>query len=251
MNKMATDRIHKVLATAGLGSRRQIEAWIKAGKVKVNGKPAVIGERISMRDKVSVNGSKVALPKILPTIVRILAYYKPAGELCARTDPQGRKTVFSSLPPLTRGRWVSIGRLDINTTGLLFFTNNGKLANQFMHPSYRFEREYAVRVMDKASKEEIAVLKKGVNLEDGMAAFSSITDGGGKGSNHWYRVVIREGRNREVRRLWESRGFKVSRLIRIRYGTYSLPRKKRIGQYWELDEQEVNDLIKQIKVKCK
>ncbi len=248
MNKVATDRIHKVLASAGLGSRRQIETWIKAGKVKVNGKLAVIGDRISTRDKVSVNGKKVFLNKILPTATRILAYYKPAGEVCTRSDPQGRKLVFASLPRLNKGRWVNIGRLDINTTGLLLFTNNGDLANQFMHPSYQFEREYAVRVLGKVGKKQIEVLKKGVDLEDGLATFSSITDGGGEGINHWYHVVIQEGRNREVRRLWESQGFKISRLIRIRYGTYSLPRKMRPGQNWELSEKEINKLINQIKV---
>lgn len=238
-------RIQKVLANAGVGSRRQLEDWIRQGRIKVNGKPAAIGDRISVRDKVSVDGKPVKLQSRSPREVRVIAYYKPAGEICTRDDPEGRRTVFASLPKLTRGRWINIGRLDINTTGLLLFTNDGALANRYMHPSGNIEREYAVRVLGRASDRQIAALKQGVRLEDGMAAFSEVTDAGGEGSNHWYHVVISEGRNREVRRLWESQAIKVSRLIRVRYGSYVLPRNKRPGQCWELDEREIDELVRQ------
>jgi 23S rRNA pseudouridine2605 synthase len=245
MNKPGLERIQKVLANAGAGSRRQLEELIRQGRIRVNGKPAAIGDRISLKDRVSIDGKPLKLQNRSPTTTRIIAYYKPAGEICTRHDPEGRKTVFTSLPKLNRGRWVTIGRLDINTTGLLLFTNNGRLANRCMHPSANIEREYAVRVLGRATDKQLAAMKQGIRLEDGMAAFSDITDAGGEGRNHWYHIVITEGRNREVRRLWESQDLKVSRLIRVRYGDYMLPRNKRPGQVWELDEKEISELEQQ------
>lgn len=246
MKTASTDRIHKVLANVGVGSRREIETWIRQGRIQVNGRVAAIGDRITLKDRIRIDGKPVRLKTIVPTQMRILAYYKPAGELCTRKDPEGRKTVFSSLPKLDRGRWVTIGRLDMNTTGLLLLTNDGDLANRFMHPSSAIEREYAVRVLGKAGKRQLENLQRGVMLEDGPGAFTRINDAGGEGANHWYHVVILEGRNREVRRLWESQGMQVSRLIRIRYASYSLPRKKRPGQYWELAEEEVRILLRDL-----
>jgi len=237
------ERIQKVLANAGLGSRRQLETWIRQGRIKVNGKPAEIGDRITPTDKISLDGKLVRLKRVLPLQTKILAYYKPVGEICTRNDPEGRKTVFMKLPGPGRGRWINIGRLDINTSGLLLLTNNGELANRFMHPSNNIEREYAVRVLGKATESQLAALKEGITLEDGVAGFIDIVDAGGEGVNHWYHVIITEGRNREVRRLWESQGLKVSRLIRVRYGSYALPRKKRPGQFWDLAGDEVDRLL--------
>lgn len=239
------ERIQKMLANAGLGSRRQLEAWIKEGKVRVNGRVAGLGDRISSRDRVSLNGRTLVLKRMLPTQMRVIAYYKPAGEICSSDDPEHRKTVFSALPRLNKGRWINIGRLDINTTGLLLFTNNGELANRLMHPSHNVEREYAVRVIGRASAVQLETLKQGILLDGVKAGFTTITDAGGEGINHWYHVIITEGRNREVRRLWESQGLTVSRLIRVRYGAYALPRKKRPGQVWELDEKEIGQLLRQ------
>ena len=242
MTKPQPERIQKLLARAGVGSRRQIEVWIKEGRIRINGRPAALGDRIALTDKVRLDGREISLAKSLPAARRVLAYYKPAGEVCTRRDPEGRRTVFDRLPRIKRGRWINIGRLDINTQGLLLFTNDGELANRFMHPSHEIEREYAVRVLGKVGQEQIGNLTKGVKLEDGPARFSSVTDAGGEGSNHWYHVVIMEGRNREVRRLWEAVGVKVSRLIRIRYGPYSLPSKYKTGQFWDLDPVEVEAL---------
>lgn len=242
MTKAEPERIQKILSRAGVGSRRQIEEWIKEGRIKVNGKLAVPGDRISPGDKVRVDGKEIKITQSLPAETRVLAYYKPAGEICTRSDPEGRRTVFERLPKIRRGRWINIGRLDINTQGLLLFTNNGELANRFMHPSYEIEREYAVRVLGKVNSEQLERLCTGINLEDGTACFTRITDAGGEGSNHWYHVVIKEGRNREVRRLWDAVGVKVSRLIRTRYGPYSLPSRYKTGQFWDLDKTEVGAL---------
>ena len=248
MSKTEAERIHKVLSNAGLGSRRQIEGWIRDGRIKVNGKPAGIGDRILLSDRISLDDKPIKLQSVIPTTTRMLAFYKPAGLISTRNDPEGRKTVFDDLPRLTKGRWINIGRLDINTTGLLLFTNNGELANRFMHPSSNIEREYAARTLGTATDRQLDMLREGIMLEDGQAGFSTIIDVGGEGANHWYHVVLTEGRNREVRRLWESQGLKVSRLIRVRYGSYQLPRKKRPGESWELEQKDIDALMQDIGV---
>lgn len=251
----SSERLHKVLARAGIASLRQVEAWIKAGRVQVNGKIATTGDRIASSDHVTLDGRPVSFKTTLPARTRLLAYHKPAGEITTRSDPDGRRTVFDSLPGIRKGKWIAIGRLDLNTSGLLLFTNNGELANRLMHPSTEVEREYAVRVLGTVSAGAIRNLLKGVALEDGLARFKQVVDAGGTGTNHWYHVVLQEGRNREVRRLWESQGIKVSRLIRVRFGSYSLPRRRRQGQYWELNKNEIDSLckvaglIKEVKVK--
>lgn len=236
-------KLHKALADAGHGSRREIEDWIAAGRVIVNGVAAHVGQRVGVDDKVRVNGRLVQL-KLAPKIPRVLVYHKPEGEIVSREDPEGRPSVFSRLPRLKSGRWIAIGRLDFNSCGLLLFTNDGRVANRMMHPRYEIDREYAVRVLGEATPEAIARLRGGIELEDGVARFSSFADGGGEGSNHWYRVVLAEGRNREVRRMFEAVGLLVSRLMRVRYGPVHLsPRLKR-GQCRDLDPAEVRQLLK-------
>lgn len=239
------ERIQKVLAKAGLGSRREIESWISAGRITVNGKPAKLGDSLRLTDRVRVDKRAIKLNASISQSTRVLAYYKPVGEICTRKDPEGRKTVFASLPRINKGRWLSIGRLDINTSGLILFTDDGTLANRLMHPSGEVEREYAVRVLGKASKQQLNEMLRGVMLEDGEAKFTDIVDSGGKGANHWYHVVLIGGRNREVRRLWESQGLVVSRLIRVRFGSYILPRKKKVGKFWDLDKKEVEALMQE------
>lgn len=241
------ERIQKVLAQAGVGSRREIEGWIAAGRISVNGKRAVLGDRIMAADKVRLDGELIHATKSISKKTRILAYHKPAGEVCTRSDEKGRKTVFNSLPRIRNGRWINIGRLDINTSGLLLFTNDGSLANFLMHPSNEFEREYAVRVFGEVSKVTLNKLKQGVELDDGPARFCNIHDAGGTGMNHWYHVVIKEGRNREVRRIWESQGVNVSRLIRVRFGPYQLPRDLQPGRYHELTAVEVNQFLEAVR----
>lgn len=241
------ERIQKVLAQVGLGSRREIEGWIAAGRITVNGKLAGLGDRITPADKVRLDGELLHAVRAKPVKTRILAYHKPAGEICTRHDGQGRSTVFEALPRIKNGRWIAIGRLDINTSGLLLFTTDGELANRLMHPANEFEREYAARVVGEVSKEILGKLQAGVELEDGLARFDSIQDGGGKGINHWYHVVIREGRNREVRRMWESQGITVSRLIRVRFGPFYLPRDLRPGRYQELSPREVSEFLQAVK----
>jgi 23S rRNA pseudouridine2605 synthase len=236
------ERLHKVLARTGIGSRRQVEAWIKSGRIQINGKVAAVGDRIADSDSVTLDGRPVGFTTALPVRTRVLAYHKPGGELTTRHDPKGRRTVFDTLPGISKGKWIAIGRLDLNTAGLLLFTNNGELANHLMHPSAQVEREYAVRVLGRVSDSAIRNMLKGVVLEDGRARFRELTDAGGTGANHWYRVIIQEGRNREVRRLWESQGIKVSRLIRVRFGSYTLPRGKSQGQFWELDRRAIDAL---------
>ena len=244
---MQAERIQKALAAAGLGSRRHIDSLIKAGRVRVNDKVAQPGDRLKPHDRVSIDRRRIDLRPMPPGATesrpRVLAYYKPQGEISTTADPQGRRTVFSRLPRLSRGRWVSIGRLDINTSGLLLFTDDGALADRLMHPRNQVEREYAVRVLGRATDEQLRALKKGVALDDGTGRFNAISRGAGQGSNRWYRVIITAGRNREVRRLWESQGLTVSRLIRIRYGSCSLPRNKRPGQFWELSAQQIDALL--------
>jgi len=244
-DKSSPERLQKVLANAGLGSRREIESWIKAGRISVNGKTAELGIRVVTSDRVKVDKRTINISRSKTEKVRVLAYYKPEGEICTRKDPEGRKTAFSSLPKIKRGRWIAIGRLDINSCGLLLFTTDGELANKLMHQSASIEREYAVRVFGKVSQQQQSNLMDGVELEDGSARFTDVVSSGGKGANHWYHVVIMEGRNREVRRLWESQGLAVGRLIRVRYGSYILPKKKRPGQFWDLSKDEVDALKNQ------
>jgi len=231
-------KLQKVLAQSGIGSRRDIEEWIAEGKIEVNGEVAHVGQRISFGDRVRVNGKDVRI-RISPPNPRILAYHKPTGEVSTFNDPEGRPTVFRSLPRVQGQKWQSVGRLDINTEGLLLFTNSGELANQLMHPRFGVEREYAARVLGALSDEQRAKLLEGVNVEGQVASFKSIEDGGGEGANRWYRVVITEGRNREVRKLFEAVGMVVSRLIRIRYGTVVLPRGLKRGVWVELGDDDV------------
>ncbi|PZP36423.1 MAG: 23S rRNA pseudouridylate synthase B [Roseateles depolymerans] len=231
-------KLQKVLAQAGIGSRRDIEDWIAEGKIEVNGEVAHVGQRISFGDQVRVNGKPIRV-RISPPTPRILAYHKPTGEVCTFNDPDGRPTVFRTLPRVQGQKWQSVGRLDINTEGLLLFTNSGELANQLMHPRFGVEREYAARVLGTLSEEQRTKLLEGVSVDGQTAAFRRIEDGGGEGVNHWYRVVITEGRNREVRKLFEAVGLVVSRLIRIRYGTVVLPRGLKRGVWVELGDDDV------------
>ena len=231
-------KLHKVLAQAGIGSRRDMEELIVEGRITVNGEPAHTGQRISFGDRIEVDGKPVRV-RIVPPPARIIAYHKPAGEIVTNDDPQHRPTVFRRLPRLHQGKWQSVGRLDINTEGLLLFTNSGGLANQLMHPRFGVEREYAVRVMGTLGDDERAQLLEGVEVDGQRAAFKSIVNGGGEGLNTWYRVVITEGRNREVRKLFEAVGLTVSRLIRIRYGTVVLPLGLKRGVWVDLDDADV------------
>ncbi len=238
-----TPKLHKVLAQAGMGSRLEMEQLIVEGRISVNNEPAHIGQRIQFGDHIKVNGKPIRY-RIAPPPARVIAYHKPIGEVVTHDDPQNRPTVFRRLPKLHQGKWQSVGRLDINTEGLLLFTSSGQLANQLMHPRFGLEREYAVRVLGALSQEEKTLLLDGVKLDDGMAQFSSIEEGGGEGANCWYRVTIAEGRNREVRRMLESVGHAVSRLIRIRYGAMVLPRGLKRGAWMELDDADIRVLVK-------
>ena len=235
-------KLHKVLAQAGLGSRLEMEQLILQGRISVNNEPAHIGQRIQYGDQVKINGKPIRY-RIAPPPPRVIAYHKPVGEVVTHDDPQNRPTVFRKLPRLQQGKWQSVGRLDLNTEGLLLFSSSGDLANQLMHPRFGLEREYAVRVLGALTGEEKQKLLDGVRLDDGMAQFGTIEDGGGEGSNCWYRVTISEGRNREVRRLFESVGHAVSRLIRIRYGAMVLPRGLKRGAWMELDERDIRALF--------
>ena len=228
------ERLQKILARAGLGSRRQIEDWIRDGRVQVNGKPARLGQKVSGRERIAVDGKKVNLKSGEQVVAATILYHKPAGEICSRDDPDRRPSVFSALPRPPGGRWISVGRLDFNTSGLLLFTTDGELAHRLMHPAQEIEREYAVRLLGTVDLPMLERLIQGVELEDGVARFSAIEESGGSGANRWYHVIIKEGRNREVRRLWESQGVKVSRLTRVRYGPVILERKLRPGKYRSL-----------------
>jgi 23S rRNA pseudouridine2605 synthase len=238
----AGEKLQKVLARAGLGSRREMERWIEAGRVAVNGKAASLGDRVDERDRLAVDGKSLEVEPAQE--VRCILYHKPPGEVCSRNDPEGRRTVFERLPSLKSGRWISIGRLDFNTSGLLLFTTDGELANGLMHPSSSIEREYMVRVMGDVQPDILQRLLDGVMLEDGVARFADIQEGGGDGINRWYYVVLMEGRNREVRRLWESQGLTVSRLKRVRYGEVFIPPKVKQGQWVEMDHAEVKSLYR-------
>lgn len=237
-----SEKIQKILANAGVGSRRQVESWIQEGRITVNGRTATIGDRMTYRDKVCVDGRevKIATSKNLKT--RVLLYHKPEGEMCTRNDPEGRPTIFERLPMIRNSRWICVGRLDFNTSGLLLITNDGDLAHKLMHPSSCIEREYAVRIRGDISPESLHRMRKGVKLEDGMAHFEQISDAGGTGANHWFNVVVKEGRNRLVRRLWESQGLTVSRLIRIRFGNIYLPTNLKRGRHIELTEDDISAL---------
>lgn len=238
-----SEKIQKLLANAGLGSRRQIETWIEAGRIQVNGKTAKIGDRMTAHDQVLVDGREIKLLKSQQQKSRVLLYHKPEGEICSRSDPEKRPTIFERLPIIRNSRWICVGRLDFNTSGLLLITNNGELANRLMHPSSEIEREYAVRIRGPVKNEDLKKLQTNVRLEDGFARFNRLTDAGGNGTNHWYHVTVSEGRNRLVRRLWESLGYTISRLIRIRFGPVYLPAGLRRGQYVELSDNEVNELF--------
>ncbi|MCB1929429.1 MAG: pseudouridine synthase [Rhodocyclaceae bacterium] len=233
-----SERLHKILAQTGIASRREIEEMIVAGRISVNGMPASIGQKVGPTDKVRVNGKLVNLQFSI-RVPRVLIYHKPEGEIVSRDDPDGRVSVFDRLPKLRRGRWIAVGRLDINTSGLLLFTNDGTLANRLMHPRYQIEREYAARLLGRLDEEQVESLKQGIQLEDGPARFNSIDDGGGEGVNHWYRVTISEGRNREVRRMFEALGLTVSRLMRVRYGPVTMSPRLRRGYWEEMDVAEV------------
>ncbi|SIQ32232.1 23S rRNA pseudouridine(2605) synthase RluB [Aquipseudomonas alcaligenes] len=244
------EKLQKVLARAGLGSRRDIEQWITDGRVKVNGVVASLGARVEPRDAISVDGQLLKREDMQQTVRRVLIYNKPEGEICTRDDPEGRPTVFDRLPRPKEGRWINIGRLDINTTGLLLFTTDGELANRLMHPSYEMDREYAVRVRGEVTEEMIEQLKAGVMLEDGPAKFTDIKEApGGEGFNRWFHCVVMEGRNREVRRLWESQGVVVSRLKRVRFGPVFMTSDLPMGRWREMGQRELDILSEEVGLK--
>jgi len=237
-----TQRLHKLLAMAGLGSRRDMEALIASGRVTINGQHAQVGAAVSQQDVVRLDGRILKLP-FEAELPQVLIYHKPEGEIVSQDDPEGRTTVFDKLPRIKQGKWIAIGRLDINTSGLLIFTNSGELANRFMHPRYEVEREYAVRVFGEVSEDQMSMLTHGIELEDGPANFDRITAQGGEGANHWYQVVIREGRNREVRRLFEALLLPVSRLMRVRFGPINLPPRVKRGAMLKLEQKQVVELL--------
>ncbi len=237
------ERLQKALAARGLGSRRQIEGWISEGRIKINGQLAKLGDRVQPGDKVRVDGKEIRIGFRPAAARKTLLYNKPEGELVTRNDPEGRRTVFERLPKAGQARWVAVGRLDINTSGLLLLTTDGELANRLMHPSAEIEREYSVRVLGEVTESQLQQLTKGVELDDGPARFERIEEAGGTGANRWYRVVLKEGRNREVRRLWEAVGVKVSRLIRTRYGNVELGPRLFSGQWRKLSDEETNGLL--------
>jgi len=245
-----SEKLQKILAQAGIGSRREMERWIEQGRVHLNGELAKLGERAGADDEIKVDGRKVDHAAEAPR--RVLVYNKPEGEVCTRNDPDGRPTVFDNLPRIKGERWIAVGRLDINTAGLLLFTTDGELANKLMHPSTNtVDREYAVRVAGEVTPEIIAKLKEGVVLEDGMAKFTDVQFFDGEGFNQWYHVCIMEGRNREVRRLWESQDLKVSRLKRVRYGCIFLPKKVSVGRWVELNQKDTDDLASLVNLESK
>ena len=246
----AGEKLQKVMARMGLASRREIEGWISAGRVKVNGAVAGLGQRVDLHDAIAIDGRLVKREEAAESVRRVIIYNKPEGEICTRDDPEGRPTVFDRLPRPKEGRWINIGRLDINTTGLLMFTTDGELANRLMHPSYQMDREYAVRVRGEVDDEMIERLKAGVMLEDGPAKFTDIKVApGGVGFNHWYHCVVMEGRNREVRRLWESQGLVVSRLKRVRFGPVFITSDLTMGRWREMSQREVDILSEEVGLK--
>jgi len=244
------ERIQKVLARAGYGSRRQLEVLIKEGKVSVNGSIAKLGDQVDIGDSLRLDDKPLSAKRLWQKPQQVLLYNKPVGEVCTRKDPEGRRTIFQSLPTPEEGRWVSVGRLDINTSGLIILTTDGELANRLMHPSNEMDREYAVRVLGAVGPEIMQNLRDGVELEDGKAKFNDIQEAGGEGANHWYHVVIQEGRNREVRRLWESQGVKVSRLMRVRYGPIIIPSQLKMGRWMMLEGDDVAALYEEVDLKA-
>lgn len=243
------ERIQKLLARAGVGSRREVEGWIEAGRLVINGQPVEPGQKATVDDRIELDGKRLDITAGAEVVRRVLIYNKPEGEVTTRRDPEGRPTVFDRLPRLRDHRWIAIGRLDINTTGLVLFTTDGELANRLMHPSRQIDREYAVRVFGEVDEAMIQRLSEGVLLDDGMAKFSDISEAGGKGINQWFHVTLLEGRNREVRRLWESQGVRVSRLKRVRYGPVFLPSRLTVGKWEELDQKAVDSLSKAVDLK--
>lgn len=249
MPEKKLERIQKTLARMGFGSRREVESWIKAGRIMVNGELAKLGDTITSKDRVQLDKKQVKFPKKTDIRPKVITYHKPAGEICTRKDTKGRTTVFSKLPRLQGSRWISVGRLDFNTSGLLLFTTDGDFAHRLMHPLSGIDREYAVRVVGKVDAAILQRLQTGVALEDGLAHFSDIVDSGGEGINHWYHVTLLEGRNHEVKRLWRSQGLTVSRLIRVRFGPLFLPRNSRAGTIRELDDKEIDVLYEWLNMK--
>ncbi|GGC88230.1 ribosomal large subunit pseudouridine synthase B [Halopseudomonas salina] len=245
-NPVTGEKLQKVLARVGLGSRREIESWIEGGRISVNGQIASLGCRVDSLDQILVDGRPVKRDIANEEARRVMLYNKPEGEVCTRDDPEGRPTVFDRLPRLKHGRWINIGRLDINTSGLLLFTTDGELANRLMHPSYQMDREYAVRVMGEVDDEMIERLKTGVMLDDGPARFTDIVASGGEGINRWYHVCLMEGRNREVRRLWESQGMRVNRLKRVRFGPVFLGPELPVGRWREMKQNEIDALSQEV-----
>ncbi|MCO7198824.1 23S rRNA pseudouridine(2605) synthase RluB [Pseudoalteromonas sp. OANN1] len=245
-----SEKLQKVLARAGVGSRREMEKYIESNRVSVDGKVAKLGDRVEKTSVIRVDGHIVKIEQQEERICRVLMYHKPEGELCTRRDPQGRRTVFDRLPKLDGDRWIAIGRLDINTSGLLLFTNDGELANRLMHPKYEVEREYSARVFGEVTNQTLRTLTKGVELEDGPAKFLKIKPLGGEGMNKWFNVTLTEGRNREVRRLWQSQDVEVSRLIRIRYGKLELNKRLPQGGWEELKLEDVNYLRKSVSMRA-
>ena len=237
-----SQKLQKVLAQSGLGSRRAMEEVIKAGKVKVNGEPAALGTRVTTEDLIQVGRRQIKF-KVTSRLPRVILYHKTDGEIVSRDDPQGRRSVFEKLPVIRSAKWIAVGRLDFNTGGLLIFTTSGELANRLMHPRFEVEREYAVRIFGALSPVQIQELKTGVRLSDGDARFEVLDDQGGEGRNRWYRVVLKEGRNRVVRRMFEALGIQVSRLMRVRFGIVSLPPRLKRGNWIELKEVEISELL--------
>ncbi len=243
LSRQEPERLQKILAASGVGSRRQMEEWISNGWVQVNGKTAQLGDKVSPDDQVTVKGNAIKL-KWADRLPRILLYYKQEGEIVSRDDPQGRVSIFDRLPQAASSRWVAIGRLDINTSGLLILTTSGELVQRFAHPKFEVQREYAVRVLGEVSREQMQQLTQGIMLEDGLAQVERISEQGGEGANKWYNVVIKEGRNREVRRIFEHIGLTVSRLVRVGFGPIGLPNRLKRGQFYELNPAEVAAILK-------
>jgi 23S rRNA pseudouridine2605 synthase len=239
------ERIQKLLAHQGVASRRQIDQMLQQGRISVDGKLAKPGDQINGREKISLDGKLIRIAN-RESRPKLMMYHKPTGQVCTRSDPEGRPDVFQNLPGLVQGRWVSIGRLDINTSGLILFTNQGELANRLMHPSYEIEREYAVRVHGAVNSDMLHQLSQGIELDDGIAKFDQINDSGGQGTNHWYHVILKEGKNREVRRLWESVGVEVSRLVRVRYHSFNLPKWLKPGKYRIFEDEVVKRLYQKL-----